>query len=118
MPLKRIYIASLMGVLAGIVCCYFATDGQPTAMKLMANIFTGRVLIGFVIGISALKMNWALHGALIGMIVSIPASFGAMMGASAQYGKWELFLMTLVMGIIYGIVIELFTSVFFKAKVA
>jgi hypothetical protein len=45
------------------------------------------------------------------------ASFGARC-ASAQYGKWELFLMTLVMGIIYGIVIELFTSVFFKAKVA
>ena len=87
-------------------------------MKLLANIFTGRVLIGFVIGISALKMNWAIHGALIGLIVSIPASFGAMMGATARYGKWELFVMTLVMGIIYGIVIELVTSVFFKAKVA
>jgi len=86
-------------------------------MKVLASIFTGRVLIGFVIGISGLKMIWGLHGILIGLIVSIPTSIGAMIGSNAQFGKWELFFMTLIMGAIYGFMIELVTSGIFKAKV-
>lgn len=116
MSYKRAYIATLMGVLAGIACCLLASSGDPLPLKVMVNIFVSRVMIGFVIGISAWKMNWALHGCLMGLIIGLPAALGAMMNATAQFGKYELFTMTLVMGIVYGFVIELVTSVFFKAK--
>ena len=116
MSYKRAYIATLMGVLAGVICCLLSASGGPMPMKVMVNIFFSRVLIGFVIGISAWKMNWALHGCLMGLIIGIPSALGAMMSASPEFGKYQLFIMTLVMGIIYGFVIELVTSVAFKAR--
>ena len=116
MSYKRAYIANLMGVLAGIACCLLSSSGDPIPLKVLANIFAGRVLIGFVIGISAWKMPWALHGSLMGLIVGIPSALGAMMSTNPEFGKYEMFFMTLVMGIIYGFIIELVTSVFFKAK--
>ncbi len=105
-----------MGILAGVICCLMSASGGPLSLKLMANIFSGRVLIGFAIGISGWKMAWWLHGILMGLIVSIPAGFGAMMGASPEFGKYELLFWTIVMGMIYGFVIELVTTVLFKAK--
>lgn len=116
MTFKRLYIATLMGVLAGVVCCLMSSSGGPLSLKLLANIFTSRVLIGFVIGISAWKMPWGIHGPLMGLIVGVPAALGAMMGSSPQFGKYEMFFWTLVMGMIYGFVIELVTSRLFKAK--
>lgn len=116
MSFKRLYLATLMGILAGVVCVLLSTSNGPLPYKLIASIFTGRVLIGFVIGISAWKMPWALHGILMGLIVGLPGAFGAMSSATAQFGKWEMFLISLVMGIIYGFVIELVTSVIFKAR--
>lgn len=118
MTYKRLVIALIMGVLAGIVCVLMSSQGNPSSMslRLLLSIFTSRVLIGFVIGISAWKMHWALHGILMGLIVSAPGAFSAALGATPEFGKWQLFIWTLVMGIIYGFVIELVTSVFFKAK--
>lgn len=118
MSYKRLFIATLIGILCGIVCCLLSNSGDPLPLKLLAYIFTSRVLIGIVIGISCWKMHWALHGLFMGLIVSVPTSLGAMMGANAQFGKWELFFMTLVMGVIYGFIIELVTSVVFKARQA
>jgi hypothetical protein len=116
MTFKRFYIATLMGVLAGVVCVLLASSEGPLPMKLVASIFTGRVLIGFVIGISALKLPWALHGIGMGLVVGIPGALGAMMSATPEFGKWEMLAMSLVMGMIYGFVIELVTTVIFKAK--
>jgi hypothetical protein len=113
---KRLYIATLMGVLSGLVCTLLASSNGPLPMKLVASIFTGRVLIGFVIGISVLRLPWALHGIFIGLIVGLPGAFSAMMGSNPQFGKWEMFTMTLVMGMIYGFIIELVTSGLFKAR--
>lgn len=116
MTIKRIYIATLMGILAGVICCLLSNSGEPLPLKVLANIFAGRVLIGFVIGISGLRMIWGLHGILMGLIVSIPTAIGAMMGANALFGKWELFFLSIIMGAVYGFMIELVTSGLFKAK--
>lgn len=117
MSFKRFYLACLMGILAGVVCVLLSTSGgQAMDKKIIASIFSSRVLIGFVIGISALKIGWALHGLLMGLVVSIPMGFNAMLGANAQYGKWEMLAMFIVMGMVYGFFIELITSVVFKAK--
>jgi len=74
------------------------------------------VLIGFVIGISAWKMNWLLHGILMGLIVGLPFSLSAMAQQVPGMGKWGIFFLTWALGIVYGFIIELVTSVFFKAK--
>lgn len=114
---KRIVIATLMGIITGLLCCWMMTQGgQHIPLKVLASVFSGRVLIGIVIGISALKLHWALHGPLMGLIVGFPGALGAMMMPNSQYGKYELFFMTLIAGIIYGFIIELVTSALFKAK--
>ena len=62
-------------------------------------------------------MNWALHGILFGIIFSLPLAFsGFMAPESEEFSKTAMFLSTLVMGLIYGFLIELITSVLFKAK--
>jgi formate-dependent nitrite reductase membrane component NrfD len=66
-------------------------------------------MLGFIIGISNLKMNFLLHGALIGFLVSLITSIPFLEGGITGF----LFFTTA--GIIYGILIELFATKVFKA---
>ena len=112
---KRIIIATIMGAICGIVCWQLASSDGNLTWPITASIILGRVLLGFGIGISAWKMAWWLHGIIMGIIFSIPMAFGAIIGNDQAF---FVFIGTIVMGCIYGIVIELVTSVFFKAKQA
>ncbi len=118
MTAKRFYIAVLMGIILGIIACLIAggVSPDPLAKKVLANIFVSRVLIGFVIGISAWKMGWFLHGVLMGLIVGLPFSLSAMAMQVPGMGKWGIFFLTCALGVVYGFIIELVTSVFFKAE--
>jgi len=113
---KRVLIATVMGIVSGLICTGLASTGGPLSFPLFMNIFTGRVLIGFIIGISALRIHWAINRPLMGLIVGIPAAFGGMMADVEGFTPASMFMSTLVMGIIYGFLIEFVTSVVFKAK--
>ncbi len=117
---KRIIIASLGGVIFGFVCLGFALSGPgelPQAVAL--QIVTSRTLIGFAIGISALKnIHWSLHGILMGTLFSLPLAFSGLMAPdNAEFSKSMMLISTLVMGMIYGLLIELITSLLFKARI-
>ena len=88
------------------------------SLFLAINIILGRTLLGFGIGISRFPMkHWSLHGIIMGLIFSLPAAFGAMLGPeNPEFSHTMLFVSTVVMGIIYGFLIELITSILFKAK--
>jgi len=75
--------------------------------------------MGFGIGISRFPMkNWAIHGIVMGFIFSLPAAFGTMMGPeNPEFKPQMLAISTVVMGMIYGFLIELITTVFFKTKI-
>jgi hypothetical protein len=116
---KRVTIATLSGVLFGFVCYGFASMGSgelawPVAVQLIAS----RTLIGFAIGISCLTIvHWSVHGLLMGVIFSIPLAFSGLMAPEhPDYSATEMFIWTLVLGIIYGLLIEVITSAIFKAK--
>lgn len=110
---KRVLIATVCGFIFGIVCMLFsssnpdATESLSTSLKL--TIVFSRGLMGFTIGISALRMTWWIHGIVIGFIASIPMAFPAM-------DRIDIMIGTVVMGIIYGFLTELITSIIFKAK--
>ena len=116
--MKRLIIAILSGMLFGVVCYYIAKSGSadiPAAIRY--QIISSRTLIGFAIGISCLNLrHWALHGLVLGLIFSIPLSFSGMMADIPDYNAGMMFLSTMILGGIYGILIELITSVLFKAK--
>ena len=113
---KRVLIATLMGVVSGLICTGFASTGGHLTLPLFLNIFAGRILIGFVIGISALRIHWAINGPLMGLIIGIPAAFGSMLGDVEGFTPASMFTASLVMGVIYGFLIEFVTSVLFKAR--
>jgi len=119
MKTKRLIISTLLGVVFGFVCYGFASSGQNEISTLLAlNIILGRTLIGVAIGISRFTLkHWSLHGIIMGLVFSIPAGFGAMLGPeNPEFSHTMMLVSTIVMGMIYGFLIELLTSVVFKAK--
>jgi len=110
---KRVIIATICGFVFGLVCMYLATSNPEAADQLTTgikwSIVFSRTLLGFAIGISALSITWWLNGIVIGVVASIPSAFAVM-------HDMTIFIGTIVMGIIYGVLTEVITTVIFKAK--
>ena len=68
-------------------------------------------MLGFLIGISSLKINFLFHGMLIGLFVSLLTSIPFLEDNVKGY------IFFTVAGIIYGFLIELFATIVFKAKI-
>lgn len=117
---KRTTIATLSGVLFGFVCFGLASSGPAElAWPIAFQIILSRTLIGFAIGISSLRLrHWSIHGLVMGIIFSLPLAFSGLMAPeNPEYSKTSIFISTIVLGMVYGLLIELITSVLFKAKV-
>ena len=110
---KRLVIATVFGCIFGFVCWGFSSSGGPQPWYFALSTILGRTLIGFAIGMSAIKMAWWSHGIVMGFIFSLPMAF---YGFYVPDQAMMIFLGTLVMGIVYGFLIELFTTVVFKAR--
>ena len=108
----RLLVTTILGFIFGVVCWLLASSGQPGMPAAMAwSIILSRALIGFVIGVSAWKINHMIHGIIIGFIVSIPMALG-----SLAFQGFKIFLATLIMGMIYGFLIELISHLIVKEK--
>jgi hypothetical protein len=119
MKMKRLIIATILGVIFGFVCYGLAASGGTGIILFLAiNIILGRTLIGFAIGISRFPMkHWSIHGLVMGFIFSLPPAFGSLLAPeNPEFNYVMMFSSTIVMGMIYGFLIELITSVFFKAR--
>lgn len=117
--MKRLVIATLSGLLFGFVCFGFACSGSGEVNTwLGVSIIAGRTLLGFGIGISRFSMgHWTIHGLVMGLLFSLPMAFGAMIGPeNPEMSPEAIAISTVVMGIVYGFLIELITTIFFKAK--
>jgi len=111
---SRLLVTTLLGFVFGVVCWLLASSGQPSMPAAMSwSIIFSRALLGFVIGISAWKINYMLHGIVLGFIVSIPMALG-----SLSFQGLKMFLGTLIMGMIYGFLIELISHLIIKEKQA
>jgi hypothetical protein len=109
---KRIFIATLFGVIAGFVCWGLSSSSGPQAWYFALSTILSRTLIGFAIGISVIKIKWWLHGIVMGFIFSLPMAF---QGFYVPGREMFIFLGTLIMGVIYGCSIEFFTTAVIKA---
>jgi hypothetical protein len=112
--LKRIVIASLFGVVAGVIC-YVGTLILNIEVDVLRFLFiiVNRTLIGFVIGISALRMKWFVHGLVIGEIIGLPFFlYDIIMGVELL-----VILGIPIINALFGIMIEFFTTVIFKAPI-
>jgi hypothetical protein len=110
---KRVIITTICGFVFGLFCMYLASSNPQGTAPLSATtkclIVISRTLLGFTIGISALRLNWWLHGFVLGIICSIPMAIPVL-------DRPGIAVSTIVMGIVYGVLTELITSKGFKAK--
>jgi hypothetical protein len=109
----RILVTTTLGFIFGIINWRFASSGGPMPASIAWSIIGTPTLLGFVIGISAWKINYILHGIILGFIVSIPMAV-----SSLGFRGFKIFLGTLIMGMIYGFLIELITHFVVKEKKA
>jgi hypothetical protein len=109
---KRLLICTIGGVVAGIICSaggLLSGNIAELAFFAIAGTFFNRLMLGFIIGISCLKINYLLHGMLIGFLVSLINSISFLENSISG------FLFFTIAGIIYGLLIELFATKVFKA---
>jgi hypothetical protein len=109
---KRVLLATVFGVVFGLVCMFLASanpEGEPMTAGIKWSIVMSRTLTGFMIGISALRLRWYAHGLILGAVGSVPMAMAIMETPL-------LAVSSIVMGVIYGFLIELITSLAFKSK--
>lgn len=116
---KRIIIATLSGLMFACVCLVLSSvspASQALTWPIAVQLVISRTLIGLAIGISRVSLgHWAFHGILIGLVFSLPFAFsGLAVPEELEYSKTMMFLATLGLGMIYGFLIEVITSVVFK----
>ncbi len=109
---RRILICLFGGVIAAAICVIGGVlQGYVTAVTVsyLAASVLNRILIGFVIGISGWRINYLLHGAIIGLLVSLVSSLNLLSVHMTQ------FIMYTGVGVLYGIGIEILATRIFKA---
>jgi len=111
--MKRIIIATLFGLIMGVLCAtalFYGGFLKFTPVNL-AWVLLNRVVMGFAIGASGLKLRWAWNGVVMGLVVGSIFSYFLFM----DLGLGMLSLGNLLISNpIFGLIIELFTTVVFK----
>jgi hypothetical protein len=109
---KRISVCLIGGVIAGLICLTLGfLGGSLTGFSsyAVAGLFLNRVVLGFTIGISRLKVHYLLHGVLIGGLVSLISSLSFLDNAPANFIAFTM------AGMTFGLLIELLATKAFKA---
>ena len=109
---KRLLVCTLGGVISAILCLVGkqVIYGFPDiTWDALAVTMANRILLGFIIGISCWRVNNLLHGAMLGLIVSLSVSIGFLPDNILSF-----FLYTPA-GIVYGIMIEWLSTIVFKS---
>ncbi len=109
---KRILACILGGVISACICLVGSQVifGFPEiTWSTVSTTIANRLLLGFVIGISSWDIKHHLHGALLGLILSITVSIGFLPGEILKF-----FLYTGA-GIFYGIMIDWLATDIFKS---
>ncbi len=109
--MSRIAIATIGGFIAGIFCMAATISmGTHMTVALAGWILLNRTIMGFVIGTSGLRLHWALHGSVMGLIVGSIFSYAAFV----MHQPSILVFGPLIGSVVFGFLIELFTTVVFK----
>jgi hypothetical protein len=111
---KRLLICITGGIIAGIICSvggHLSGNISEFSFFPEAGTFFNRLMLGFFIGISRLKINYLMHGMLIGFLVSLTSSIPFLEDGITG------FMFFTAAGIIYGLLIEFFATKVLKAGI-
>jgi hypothetical protein len=116
---RRLLIATASGLVFGLLHCLLAFKVHGLLpWPAIATFVLARGVLGFVIGISKLKMRWWSHGLLLGFVVTLPAALSIRLMPSITFGMSAdaMTMLALLFGLVIGFLIEWVTSVLFQAK--
>ncbi len=101
---SRLITTTLLGVVFGIICMLLSRYTAGVAYwPLGVSFLLHHAVMGFVIGVSPLKMNWAYHGAFWGGVFGI---FLAISRIGTTQEAWVVFIAV----VIWGFLIETLTT--------
>ncbi len=111
--MKRIIIAIIFGLFAGVICASGAFLGGilPFTAANLIWVLLNRAVMGFAIGASGLPLRWAWNGVVMGLVVGSVFSYSLYVNR----GDVMLPLVNALVNGLFGLMIEFFTSVVFKA---
>lgn len=112
--MKRIAIATFFGLVAGGICATGAFYSGLLKFSVITLIWVllNRTVMGFVIGVSGLKLHWAWNGIVLGIVVG--STFSYFLFMSANLGEQAL--INAALNGLFGLMIEFFTSYVFKQR--
>ena len=117
----RFLACTLGGLVCGVLCYGLASSsGADIATPIIAQIIASRTLIGAAIGLSRFSLgHWALHGIALGGLFSLPLAFSGLMAPeNPEFSASAMFFSTIILGMIYGFLIEFIASVVLKLRIA
>jgi hypothetical protein len=121
----RLAFGTIMGIVIGVFVVKLLDRidvGESYGVRSFAGkmwVILSEGIMGFGIAISGLRLAWPLHGGLLGLVFSIPLSVWLLRIYSATtYGSngARVFTLMLVLGVIFGVLIELVLSGLLKAR--
>lgn len=105
---SRLVTTTLLGVLFGVICMLLSRYTQGVDYwPLGVSFLLHHTVMGFAIGASLLRMNWAFHGVLWG------ALFGLFLAIS-RIGTTQVPWLIFVGPVIWGFLIETLATNVFK----
>jgi hypothetical protein len=109
---KRILVATFFGLVMGVICASAAFNAGFLTFTTVNLVWVllNRGVMGFVISISGLKLNWVWNGIVIGLITGSIFSYFLFMNMGLVLVPFANALMNGV----FGLIIEFFTTVVFK----
>ncbi|MDH5655425.1 MAG: hypothetical protein OEZ34_05925 [Spirochaetia bacterium] len=115
MNYKRLSFCILGGFLSALFCLMGSQTSFDPPLEINSSLismdFANRILLGFTLGISRWNINYILHGAIIGLLVSFSASMTFILDDLYR------FLMYTGAGVFYGVIIEVVMNKFLKLPV-
>jgi len=106
--MKRVIVAVLFGLLAGVICATgaFAAGLLKFSAVTLVWVLLNRAVMGFAIGASGLKLPWAWNGVVVGIVVGSIFSYSLFMNVAGMLPLINFFVNGL-----FGLMIEFFTTV-------
>ena len=105
---SRVITTTILGLVFGIICMLLSRYTADVPFWPMGvSLLIHHTVMGFTIGVSSLKMNWAAHGALWGAIFGLFLVVG---GIGTYPDPWAL----IVFPVIWGFLIETLATKVFK----
>lgn len=105
---SRLVTTTVLGAIFGVICLLLSRYTAGVAFwPLGVSYLLHHAVLGFAIGASSLKINWAVHGVLWGALFGLFLAIGSVGGALQP---WAAF----VMPVIWGFLIETLATKAFK----